>query len=431
MTRYTPSAKDSRRPGRLRLAQLLVAMLPLCAMSSTTNAPHAPVTLETAMTRVREYNPELSAARARLEAARADVDAQRPLPNPAFELAVSEYDRAGEGIDEAEIEASLTQTIELGGKRRLRRRLAELQLAIAEKAFDQLQRDMLAEVTMRFNEALLAEDKAVLSTEQVALTERTLHAIRERIAAGKAAPLEAMRAEAALACAQLDATDTRQGVELAHIKLAAMWAGKGSDHSELVGSLDNIPEELPVWVDAEFDLDRLPEIERSRLTVEAGEAALRGAKADRIPDLEATVGIQLFREDDTDAYLAGIGLPLPLFNRNRAAIARAQAELQATEAEHQRERVHSQAAIEEQRLALRMAHRRALAFQRTVLPAVRAAYEAAHEGYRQGRGDYLDMLDAQREWVAAQQEMVESSADFWQQLAQTQARIAHHNDTNE
>ena len=46
-----------------------------------------------------------------------------------------------------------------------------------------------------------------------------------------------------------------------------------------------------------------------------------------------------------------------------------------------------------------------------VLPGARAAFEASEEGFRHGKFDYLDMLDAQRQLIETNERLLDAWRD--------------------
>jgi cobalt-zinc-cadmium efflux system outer membrane protein len=108
--------------------------------------------------------------------------------------------------------------------------------------------------------------------------------------------------------------------------------------------------------------------------------------------------------------VAGVSIPLPFFDRRQGSIAEAQQKVEKAQAEKQllenRQRSRfaqlqqqSQAALEE-----------VASLQSTILPAARTALERLEEGYRQGKFEYLPVLDAQRTYFELKGRLIDAIA---------------------
>jgi cobalt-zinc-cadmium efflux system outer membrane protein len=139
---------------------------------------------------------------------------------------------------------------------------------------------------------------------------------------------------------------------------------------------------------------------------------LSSEKAARIPDVAASVGYVQFEEDGTDAFAVGLGMPLPLFDRNQGNIAAAAYGLLKSDAERSATEVALAADLAAAHAALTVSHQRVAALREKVVPAMEQAFEAAHEGYKQGKFGFLDMLDAQRGLFAAKGALVDALSDY-------------------
>ena len=69
-------------------------------------------------------------------------------------------------------------------------------------------------------------------------------------------------------------------------------------------------------------------------------------------------------------------------------------------------------ALAEAYLALSAAHAQAVALRDDVLPGAKTAFDAASEGYRLGKFNYLDVLDAQRTFFRARRQYIETLAAY-------------------
>jgi len=334
------------------------------------------------------------------------------LPNPELELGVGEYDRDGEGFDSAETEITLGQLFELGGKRRWRMRVAEAEEELAGWDYESKRLDVFAETTRRFVEVIVGQRRVALAEAAVELAKKTAQAVEERVKAGKEPPLQAAKANAELEMARMEGFTARSALSAARTNLAAMWGAEEAQFEIVKGDFESVSDRIPSLKSLRPRLSESPELSRWEAEIRLRDAVVASEKAVRVPDLDAAIGLQRFEEDGTDSIAFGVGLPLPLFNRNQGNIAAVKHELDRAQAARRAVRTSLKAELIQAHAEFTSAHRRVLTLRSKVIPAMEQAFEAAHEGYRQGKFGFLDMLDAQRGLFEAQAAMVDALADY-------------------
>ena len=117
------------------------------------------LTIQEAVARAIERGPASAAAAARFQAADANVDQARALPNP--ELAVEGENFLGTGqyrsFESLETTFSVSQTVEIGGKRGARVRAAEADRTAAQYGLSATELELAKQVKFAFTEAVAAE----------------------------------------------------------------------------------------------------------------------------------------------------------------------------------------------------------------------------------------------------------------------------------
>src|SRR6266498_212784 len=117
---------------------LLLVFLALVTSPATAQQTGAALTLQAVADLYIEKNLDLQAARYRLERTKADQIAARLRPNPGVTIAAENLPFSGPTPFRRlyEISTSYSETIELGGKRQLRERVADLTVSTAEAQFE-------------------------------------------------------------------------------------------------------------------------------------------------------------------------------------------------------------------------------------------------------------------------------------------------------
>jgi cobalt-zinc-cadmium efflux system outer membrane protein len=370
------------------------------------------LTLAEALTRTLARGPELVIATEELRAAEAEAQAAGRLPNP--ELSVSLENVAGNGAysgtDAAELTIELSQPIELGGKRRLRREAAELGRQLAVNGEKLARAEVQAETSRRFIAVLAAQERLALAREQAELATKSLHAAEERIKAGKAPAIDRLRLQGEAGQAALEVTRAERTVQAAQQSLAASWGDVQPDFDWVEGDLGDLPE-VPALSDLDAAFEQSAEALNRRIATELSGTELARARADRLPDPSLTVGWRQFEENDANAWLFGISFPLPLFNRGEETVAAASSRYHVARAREESARHQTRAALRGAWQALADAKSAADIFASQIVPAAAEGFAAAEFGYQAGKFGLLELLDAQRTLFEVRQQMLASRTE--------------------
>ncbi len=376
--------------------------------------PEAPdvLTLGTALELAMRGHPGLSAGTSGVRAAEARWRQARVFPNPEIAVGVSEYGRHGNGFDAAETEASLTQRMELGGKRTGRMRQGQAEYGLAAWALEGMRLDIRAETKRRFAAVVAAQARVALATACEHAAERVAFAVDARVQAGKEPPMQGAKAKAEWALARLQRSTEHQALAAATARLTAMWGAES--HPFTVADESS----LGAWVaPAELEelraqLSSIPEWRHWADAIRLREASLASARAARTPDVDVSVGLQRFEDDASDAVRFGIALPLPLFDRNHGNVAAARHELDRIREERRAATIDLHLALTDAYTRFGTAHERVKTLGESVVPTMESAFEAAQEGYRQGKFGYLDMLDTQRALFEARAALIDATETY-------------------
>ncbi|MFA5515189.1 MAG: TolC family protein [Desulfuromonadales bacterium] len=371
------------------------------------------LTLPEALSRTVLDHPELAIYSGEIRAREAEALQAGLRPNPLLSLEAENVFGSGalSGADAAESTLSLSQTLELGGKRPLRRRLAEADTQVAQSGFALAKTDLLARTTDSFHAVLAARERLLLSEDMVALAKQVLDAVEERIAAGRAAATEAIRPRIRWRERQLALDQARRDVAAARAILAARMGREEADFGAPIGDLTRLS---PVPEPAELEglLSESPQIAMRVAESERRRRATRLEEARRIPDLDIGLGARYLRESDDTALVLGVSIPLPLFDRNQGAIAAARHRQAQAHAEERSALLQAKAALAAVRQQMSDARAEAEALGDEIVPAAQQALAAAEYGYRAGKFGILDVLDAQRTLMAARERRLDALLAF-------------------
>ncbi len=322
-----------------------------------------------------------------------------------------------EGFDGAETTIAISQALELGGKRGKRRRLAGFEKDLAAWDYQSKKLDVLASTAQSFIRVLVAQEQLTQSEELARLSAKTLDAVTARVDAGKVPAIEQIRARVELASARTEVGKARRTLEAARRRLAAFWDADRATFSRVIGNLAAIAQLSP-----EEKFERLqknnPDLARWGSELEQRQATFSLAHSQAVPDLTLSLGIRNLQESDNHAMVAGIEFPLPFFDRNQGAIGEARAALEKARLERQAAETAARTALAEAWQSLAAAHAEVTTLRDEILPGAQSAFEAAEFGYREGKFDFLQMLDAQRTLFEVKGQYLQALASYHQSRAE-------------
>ena len=286
---------------------------------------------ETSVQTALDDHPSVAAARARVEAAKAEA---RALGVGSHEVTVSgSYTRRNVDLEGNfnEFDATVMRPFRLPGKKKLDREAGQYGVTAAENRAEDVKHQAATLLGSLWWQWLGAGAEAVIDAQAVNNYEATLIAIQRRVQLRDAAQLEADQTEAALGSARLMAEQSKGRAEYARARLAAQFPSLA-----LPVEAPEMP--LPAIPEGGFAMLRDLVIERSHEIAAADAEANRVStmaertRRDRIAD--PSLGFRVFSERDGMEKGAGIIASIPLGGRHRSALAdRAASEALAVQAE--------------------------------------------------------------------------------------------------
>jgi cobalt-zinc-cadmium efflux system outer membrane protein len=234
--------------------------------------------------------------------------------------------------------------------------------------------------------------------------------------------VEETKASVASSISGIELERARLAMEGARKRLAATWGNARPMFSKAVGQLDRLPPIPPPEVLADR-ISRNPDVARWAAEMEQRKATLAQERANRIVDVTLSGGVRRSREAKDTSFVFGATIPLPLFNRNQGRILESQYRI--SKAENERAAAGSKvlASLSEAYQALAAGYVEATTIKSAVLPGAQSAFDAATEGFRQGKFGYLDVLDAQRTLFEARGRYIEALGAYHKAVADMERLI--------
>ena len=411
----------------------------IAALNAIVNRYYDPLQGESSADLVRRAllsNRELAAARLEINRARARLRQAGLRPNPILEFEQTTGRLTG-SAGERETTVGLALPLEMGGKRRRRIELAQVELEAAEAEIADRERRLTSEVYGAYAEALAALRELTITEDLNDLDLQTTRFVQARVNEGETAPLELN-----LLRVEVDRLRSRRALvegrlQVALLKLKTLVGIEASEPLRLreeirTPQLPAPPGSLEAAVD--IALRSRPDLRVARLTEEAAQAGLRLARAQSAPDLTASARYTANRSvfdstpvgpiGDRDRLVTfGVSIGIPVFNTNQGA--KQEAALAIDQAQKRREFLEQLVRSEVTAAYARYdASNKALStFEQGVIGRSNENIQAIRAAYQLGEFRITDLLAEQRRLLDAQREFTEALAERYRALGDLQTAI--------
>ena len=362
-----------------------------CGLTASVAAQPAqtPLSLAEAIALAQSATPDLAAAAARAAAARDAEAVAGRLLNPSVEVRSENWasGAADPGLP-LDVFATVTQTLELGGKRAARHGVVTAAVTAAEAAQAWATRGVAVAVSRHYLDAVRLRERAhVLDDHVASLTEAT-RVMRRRVELGTAPESELLKLRTAEARASLERTQATLGAARAVVTLGARL---GLDVALERLQMPAVP---PLPAEDGLRLEAVPDLRVAHSAVQSAAGVLELERARGVPDVAVNAGVKR-----TAGYLTGVAavtIGVPIFDRNNAARILATGQLRAAELEAQAVTRRLRGEFAAARAAAAILAERAGWTPTGLVEPARAARDAARAAFAAGAMDVLRLLDAER-----------------------------------
>lgn len=354
------------------------------------------MTLEQALEQASSLSPAVRAAAKEVDAAGGAVQQAGLRPNPEFSAGVEDTRQR----DTRVVTGSIGLPIELGGKRRARVTAAERARDVAISELSNAQAELRSQVYAAYFQVLVAQERVRLANDSLDLASRAADAVGKRVSAGKVSPVELNRARVDQANAQLELTDAEFSLRTSQFRLATAIGLREVRFSSVSGDIQGAPER-PSYAQLISRIDEYPQLVTGRLEIDRRRAVVDSERAKAYPDVTVSVGARRDAELGRNQAVVGLSIPLPLFNRNQGAVYEAARRAEQAEDQAENTRLRVLTALRDASNTLDVSRQSLDVLKATVLPAAAQAYDAATKGFEGGKFGFLEVLDAQRSFLAA------------------------------
>jgi len=366
------------------------------------------LTLDTVVSMYIERNLELQAERYRLERTKADQIAAQLRPNPSVSVTAENIPFSGPvGFNRLyEVGTTYTDTIELGGKRTHRERVANAAVSAAEARFANAMRQGIDEVKHLYFQAVLARQDIEVASENRQTFQQLVQLNLARFQEG-AIP------EADLIKVRLERVKFDSAVRQAELSLrqAMIRLAENLEDDAIIkrdvsveSGIRFIDPQLEALVDVA--LRERPDVQAAQHELEAATERLALENARAKPDISPFIGYKRLANDNTVMF--GVSVPLKIRDRNQAGIARAEAEKKAAATLLEVAKSHTVAEVQAAYEAFQSARAQVQTFRDELLNQADESRSIALAAYQEGATQLLVVLEAERTRAEVRQQYFRS-----------------------
>jgi outer membrane protein, heavy metal efflux system len=342
-------------------------------------------------------------ADALVDAAEARVRQAGVRPNPELSLEAENAFGSGpfSGYDNAETTLSVSQDLELWGRRGARVGVAQAEGRTSLLRRDLATLDAAGRLALAYAEAEAAERRLQLAQEALDLTIADARALMILVEEGREPLFRGIQAQsqAAAARAALDEAQAERDAAFARLTAVAMLPNPVTSIGTSL--LDREP---PAVVPTS---STSPEVRVAQAERDAAESRIEVERVRARPDVRVSVGVRRYEAEDATALTFGVSMPLPLFDRNRGNYDAAQAEFRAADARVMAATQTAQADLAGAEARLRSANSRVWATDGGVT-AAEEAYRLSRIGFEAGRISQLELSSSRAALIAARNAAVDA-----------------------
>lgn len=379
------------------------------------------VTLRDVLGATLKSSPRLRAYSWEVRSSDAKVLQAGLRPNP--ELSINPENFVGSGAFGNQVQyqntMQLSQLIELGDKRELRREVASATLDRTQMEYDSTRVEVLGAATIDFIDVVAAQEEVRVAKLALSQAEELVKAVDRRTKASIGSPLEGKRARILAARTRNALNEAVRTLQAAKQKLAANWGSRGSGVRSASGDLFTT-HRLPPLDELLGRTESAPErrIAFAEEKVRAAEAAL--ARSKRVSDVVVSGAWRQGRNWDDQTVVAGVSFPLKIFDRAQGDIASSDAQVEKSKAETTSVDVRLRAAVFALYQEIVQAKEVTEVMAKEIVPRAEEAMELAKSGFAQGLYTQLDLLDTQRTLVEVRREHLLAGAKYHRLIAEVE-----------
>jgi len=376
-----------------------IASLPQAPPQPPVLSTKRSITISDAVSIFWQQNLQLVAARYDIDTVDAEKLTARLRPNPEVSVGFADIplNFRENFVKPQTFSYGISQTFELGGKRRKRIDAASANSELARAEFQIVLWQLTNDVKKKFYTVLLAEALLNVAKENQKTFAEIIKHTTEVFQLGEISGLDLQRLEIEKFKFDSDVANSERDYELAVRDLRVTLGGdyRATD-IEVAGAIDYYqPYEFSLAELRDKALAARPDLKAAQFSERAANASIRLQDAQRIPDLTVGAGIEEVPQGGS-TYNFGVGIPIPVSNRNQGE--RAKALIQRMKAQNEQLLITNQVLsdVDKALVAFEIQKRRVELYRTGILTKVDDIQRLTEFSLKAGESSTIELLDAIR-----------------------------------
>ena len=437
----------------IRTACLPLAAIVVLPLSLHAQRPAAPfartgagVDLDSLIARALVANPEIRAARERIEAARARIRTAGALPDPLLGVGIMNLPVSEPGFGDFMTMKTVAvgQSLPFPGKLPLAQRAAERELTAAEARLRAVELDAIRDVRQAYYDLAFTERALEVLRQNQNVLVNFIQVTESRYGVGTGGQQEVLKArvEASRLAEEAVALTEQRGAILARLNALldrpsetpvsaprvpdriarAAVAASASEIRFTSGALGARAAGSPLPPLSQLQeraIRNNPMLRAHEAEIAAQSARVELAQKAHLPDFDLSLQYgQRADRSDMVSFMVSVPVPLRKGSRQDQQVNEAQAELAALQAEHHTMVNRLRADVAARYAELERDRAQLALFVKSIIPQGRAALESATSSFQVGRVDFLTLLENQATLYSYETAYFRALADFAKNLAE-------------
>src|SRR6266545_2275078 len=394
-----PILAQEKSPVALQGINANIAALPKAPQQTSAPPARRSITITDAVSIFLQQNLQLVAARYDIDTVDAEKLTARLRPNPEISVGFSDIPLSFRDnfIKPQTFNYDISQTFELGGKRRKRIEAANANSEVAQAEFQIVVWLLTNDLKKKFYAVLLADSLLKLAQENQKTFAEIIKHTTEVFKLGEISGLDLQRLEIEKFKFDTDVANSERDYEIALRDLRVTLGGDyRSMDIEVAGAIDYYqPYEFSLTDLRDKALAARPDLKAAQLGERAADASIRLQDAQRIPDVTVGAGVEQVPQGGS-TYNFGVGVPLPVHDRNQGE--RAKALIQKKKAQNDQRLIANQVLsdVDKALVAFELQKRRVELYRTGILTKVDDIQRLTEFSLKSGESSTIELLDAIR-----------------------------------
>lgn len=376
------------------------------------------VSLQSLVTAAKQNNPEIIAARKKLDAVKSRIWQEKTWENPQLFIDWQKIPKNDFDLNNAEEKMyGISQTVPFPGKLSIKGKIARYEAEKSEWEYRETELKILADLKIAYAMYFYV-NKSIETYKQTAEIMNNFSKVAEsKYVVGTARQGDVLRAQVETSKMQNMVITMEQEKETVKAELNSL-IGKNAD--EIIGAPEELAPEFTKksWNEIKkLAIENNPEIRQQNASVSKNKWSKKMSYTEFLPDFDLTYRKrEMEMGNDSRDFMLGFTVPL-WFWKPALGVKEMSDELKMAESEKKNMELMAVYQAKEFFVKLKTAERFIELYQTSVLPPAEQSLKVTESAYRLEKEDFLNLLDSVRTLLDFQLEYYKYISQYYQNLA--------------